>query len=117
MLYSSWDTARDKCHNYFLFWTIFCPLPPPPPQYQSEKMKKTKKWKKQKNEKNKMPGDAIILQKCTKNHDMLCYWDMVHDGCNYFSFYPNQQNIYPTVYWKQILSEAIVSQVQPTFIY
>ena len=44
-----------------------------------------------------MPGDVIILQKCTKNHDMLCYWDMVHDGCNYFSFYPNQQNIYPSL--------------------
>ena len=34
------------------------------------------------------PGDIIILQKCTKNHDHMlhCSWDMVRDRCNYFSF-------------------------------
>ena len=37
----------------------------------------------------KMPGD-IILHKCTKNHDhmLYCSWDVVPDGCNYFSFWP-----------------------------
>ena len=36
------------------------------------------------------PGDIIILQKCTKNHDHMvcCSWDMAHDRCNcYFSFW------------------------------
>ena len=37
----------------------------------------------------KIPGDTIILQKCTKNHDHMvyCSWDMAHDGSNYFSFW------------------------------
>ena len=37
-----------------------------------------------------MPGDIIILQKCTKNHDhmLYCSCDMAHDRCNcYFSFW------------------------------
>ena len=39
--------------------------------------------------KKKTPGDIIILQECTKNHDQMlyCSWDMVRDGCNYFSFW------------------------------
>ena len=28
MLYCSWDTMRDKCNSYFLFWAIFCPFTP-----------------------------------------------------------------------------------------
>ena len=38
----------------------------------------------------KVPGDIMILHKCTKNHDhMLSFsWDTVCDGCNsYFSFW------------------------------
>ena len=37
----------------------------------------------------KTPGDIIILHKCTKNYDRMMYisWDIVHDGCNYFSFW------------------------------
>ena len=37
-----------------------------------------------------MPGDIIILQKCTKNHDhmLYCSCDMARDRCNcYFSFW------------------------------
>ena len=37
----------------------------------------------------KMPGDIIILHKCTKNYDQVMYvsWYMVCDRCNcYFSF-------------------------------
>ena len=56
MLYCSWDTACDECNCYFSFWTTFCPFTPLTAQ----------KWKFQKNK--KMPGDAIILHKCTKNH-------------------------------------------------
>ena len=37
----------------------------------------------------KTPGDIIILHKCTKNYDQMMYgfWDMVRDGCKYFSFF------------------------------
>ena len=33
---------------------------------------------------NKMPGDVIILHKCTKNYDhtVYCSWDIAHDRCN-----------------------------------
>ena len=37
----------------------------------------------------KIPGDIIILHKCTKNHDhrLHCSWDMARFRCNcYFSF-------------------------------
>ena len=73
MLYCSWDMAHDRC-NYFSFWAIFCPFTP--------LIKTLKKWK-------KTPGDIIILHMCTKNYDQMMYgsWDMVHDGCNYFSFW------------------------------
>ena len=29
MLHCSWDTMRDGCNSYFLFWVIFCPFTPP----------------------------------------------------------------------------------------
>ena len=48
----------------------------------AQKMKISKKWKKN-------PGDIIILQNCTKNHDhmLYCSWHMAHNRCNsYFSF-------------------------------
>ena len=38
----------------------------------------------------KIPGDIIILHKCTKNHDhmLYCSLDMAHNICNcYFSFW------------------------------
>ena len=38
----------------------------------------------------KTPGDTIILQWCTKNHDYMlyCSWYMAHNRCNwYFSFW------------------------------
>ena len=38
----------------------------------------------------KMPGDIIILHKCTKIHDHMLYrpWDMAHGACNCcFSFW------------------------------
>ena len=49
----------------------------------AQKMKISKKWKKN-------PGDIIILQNCTKNHDhmLYCSWDMACDRCNCsFSFW------------------------------
>ena len=48
-----------------------------------QKIKILKKWK-------KTFGVIIILYMCTKNYDqMMTYgsWDIVHDGCDYFSFW------------------------------
>ena len=58
-------------------------------QYHHFKHLYQKSWSKfLKNE--KLPGEIIILHKCTKNHDpmLYCPWDMACDGCNsYFSFW------------------------------
>ena len=50
--------------------------------WQPEKSKLKKTWK-------KTPGDFIILHMYTKNYDQMMYdsWDMVHDKCNYISFW------------------------------
>ena len=36
-----------------------------------------------------MPGDIILLHKCTKNHDhmLYCSGDIMCDRCNYFLFW------------------------------
>ena len=70
MLYCSWDMVGDRCNCYFPFWAIFCPFTP----LTAQKIKFLKKWK-------KVPGDIIILHKCTTNYDQILYssWDMV---CN-----------------------------------
>ena len=66
-------------HSIFIFilgyFLHFYLLPESPKNQNLEKMKIT-------------PGDIIILQLCTKNHDRMLYsfWDMVRDGCNHFSF-------------------------------
>ena len=52
----------------------------PPNSPKNENLKKMKK----------IPGDIIILHKCTKNQDhmLYCSWYMARDGCNcYFSFW------------------------------
>ena len=71
---------------------FFCHLGPflpfyPPNSPKNENIKKKKK---------KIPGDIIILHKCTKTHDhrLYCSWDMVRDDCNYCilfwaSFWPS----------------------------
>ena len=41
-LHCSWDTMRDICNSYFLFWAIFCPFTP----LTTQKIKILKKWKK-----------------------------------------------------------------------
>ena len=37
----------------------------------------------------KTSGDVIILQRCTKNHDLIMYgsWDIRHDGQSFLSFW------------------------------
>ena len=74
MLHCSWDMVHDRC-NYFSFWVIFCPFT----TLTAQKIKIKKKGK-------KMPGDIIILHKCTKNHDhmLYCSWDVVHDRCDFY---------------------------------
>ena len=51
------------------------------PFYLTDKLK-NQNFKKMK----KMPGDIIILNKCTKNHDHMSYcpWDIASDGCNFY---------------------------------
>ena len=76
--WQSWNMERDR-QNFLSFWTIFWPFTPPnnPKNQNFEKMKK-------------MPGDIIILHKCTKNHNHMlhCSWDTMRDGCNsYFLFW------------------------------
>ena len=70
--------VRDRC-NYFSFWAIFC-------RFTSQTARKIKILEIF----LKSPGDIIILQWYTKNHDQMMYvfWDMVRDKCNcYFSFW------------------------------
>ena len=54
--------ARDGCNCYFSFRAMFCAFTPLTVQ-------KTIFLKKMK----KMPGDIILLHKCTKNRDDMLY--------------------------------------------
>ena len=71
--------VTDVIGFFFHFELFFALLSPKQP----EKSKFKKKAK-------KTPGDIIILQQCTKNHDhmLYCSGDMPRDRCNYFSFGP-----------------------------
>ena len=69
-------SATDKI---FVILDNFLPFNPPnnPKNQNFEKLKKA-------------PGDTIILNKCTKNHEhmLYCSLDMAHKGFNYyFSFW------------------------------
>ena len=57
----------------------------------------------------KTPGDIIILQKWTKNHDQMlyCSWDTVHDGCNYFLLKANFCTFTPLTAWKMKLKKKM----------
>ena len=77
MLCCSWNMACDWC-NYFSFWAISYPFTP----LKSQKINFSLN-------KNKKTSRDIILHKLIKNnhHKLDCFWDMVHDGYNYFSFW------------------------------
>ena len=93
------ECDRIFCH-YGPFFALLLPYGP-------KKSKILKNWK-------KLPGDIIILQKCTKNHDhmLYCSVDIAHNRFNcYFSFQafflplylpnsPKNQNLEK---WKKIL--------------
>ena len=76
MMYDSWDWSDRQ--DFLSFGAIFCTFTP----LTTQKIKILKKW-------TKTPGDIIILHKWTKNYDhmLYCSWDMVFNGCNYFSFW------------------------------
>ena len=90
MMYGSWDHGDIispywdiKCHvqNLLSFWTIFSSFTP----LTTQRIKILKTVKNA-----KTPGDIIILNKCTKNHDhiLYCSWDMARDRCHcYFWFW------------------------------
>ena len=61
MMYGSWDMECDR-HNFFSFWTIFCPFTPPK-NLENHNFEKTKKT----------PGDIIILHMCTINENHMMY--------------------------------------------
>ena len=65
---------------FYHFRSIFVASPPENSGNQNFDEKKKKK---------NPPRDIMILNKCTKNQDhmLCCSWDMVHDECNYFSFW------------------------------
>ena len=69
--------ASDR-QNFLTFWTMVCPFTPLTTQ-------KAKNFEKLRN----APGDTIILQKCSKNHNQMlyCSLDMAHNRFNYFSFW------------------------------
>ena len=77
MLHCSWDMMCDQCNCYFSFWATFCLFthPPlhPPNSPKNENLNNMKK----------VPGDAIILHKCTKKIMVIYYtvpeiWHMTH---------------------------------------
>ena len=78
MIYGSKDLECDG-QKFLSFWTIFCPFTPP---LTTQKIKILKKMK-------KMPGDIIILHKCTINDNHMVYDKctindnhiMIHDKC------------------------------------
>ena len=74
MQYCSLDMAHNGFNCYFSFGAIFCPFT----FLTAQKIKILKTWKK-----------WSCYNKCTKNHEHMLYWswDMVHDRCNYFSFW------------------------------
>ena len=75
-VYCSWDMVCERCNCYFSFWAIFLPFNPP----NSPKNENFKTMKKHL---------YISFYISTKNYDQMlyCYWDMVRDRCNYFSFW------------------------------
>ena len=73
MLYCPLDMGCNGFNCYFSFCTIFLSFYFPNNPMNLAEMRK-------------IPGDIIILQWSSKNHDhmLYCSWNMMHDRCNYF---------------------------------
>ena len=84
-MYHKWQSYDVWFLIYQAWWPEFfvildCFLPFYPPNLKNQNFEKLKK----------VPGDIIILHKCTKNHDhkLYCSWDMACNSCNhYFPFW------------------------------
>ena len=78
MMYGSSDMRCDR-QNFFVILDHFLPFYPPN-NLKNQNFEKLKK----------IPGDIMILHKCTKNHDhmLYCFLDMMPNGFNcYFTFW------------------------------
>ena len=74
MMHGSWNMEHNR-QNFLVFWNIFCPFYNPE-NYNFEKMKKNT-WR--------YHHFTIVYQKSWLY--AYCSWDMMHDRCNYFSFW------------------------------
>ena len=98
IMYGSWDMECNR-QNFLSFWTIFCPFnpspPPPSPPLTTQKIQNFEKMK-------KLPGDIIILHRCTINHNHIMFgsWDMECDEQNFLSFWTNFCPFTPLTTWK-----------------
>ena len=75
MLHCSWDTLRDGCNSYFLFWASFCPFIPPT----TKKIKICKKWKKREEISFYTCVPKIMITWCTVP-EIWCAMDGQTDG-------------------------------------
>ena len=75
----SYDVWFLRYLHFLSFWTISCPLTLPPQSLYNSENPNFEKMK-------KMPGDIIILQKCTVNDNHIMYgsWYMKHNRQNFF---------------------------------
>ena len=78
-MYGSWNMMCNR-HNFLSFLDCFLLFYSSP--LTNQKIKILKKMK-------KLPGDIIILQRCTINDNPMMYgsWDTKHDRQNFFSFW------------------------------
>ena len=80
MIYGSWDINCNKQIFFVILGNFLLFQSPNDPKNENFKKKIMKE----------IPGDFIILHKCTKTYDHRLYysWDMVRDKCNCcFSFF------------------------------
>ena len=90
MMCGSWDMEWDR-QNFFVILSLFL-------LFYSTNNPKNKNFKEMK----KMPGDIIILHRCTinDNHKMYGSWDMKRDRQNFLSFWAIFCPFTPLTTWK-----------------
>ena len=127
--------SRDIRHNFLSFWAIFCPFTP-----LTQKIKFSKKWKKLLGILSFytwVPQIKIICMVpeissttdiifchlgpvfLTKNldHRLYCSWDIVHDGCNYFSFWATSFPFTSLIAQKMKISEKWKKYLEKSLFY
>ena len=84
MMYGSWDTKCDR--GFFVILDYFYPFT----TLTTQKIQILKKMK-------NLPGDIIILHKCTINDNHIRYgsWDMERDRQNFFVILDHFLHFYP----------------------